>query len=89
MSAVEHTVTIPGRYDGPPIFLDDSAFHEVTLTIGTEVVFPNAQDLLDAVITVALVTDPEGTMNTLINAADELPCQCGECVAERIAEDES
>lgn len=85
MSEHEHMVTIPGRYDGPPIYLDSSADYEIELNIGAVQVFPNAFDLLDAVITVALATDPESAAETLREAVEALPCQCRGCRAQRFA----
>ena len=82
-----HMVTIPALISfGPPIYLDYGTNREIDLTIGTEVVHPNALDLLDAVITAALAIDPERAAETLAEAAESLPCQCRGCRAQRFAD---
>ncbi len=63
-----HLVTLRGRYESPPIHLDAGINYEIDLTIGTEQAYPNALDLLEAVLAVARLVDPEGTQATLAKA---------------------
>jgi hypothetical protein len=63
--ADEHMVTIPGRYDGPPIHLDPGVFFEIDLRVGSELVHPNALDLLEAVLKVAFAVNPGGVAEVL------------------------
>lgn len=65
MSEDEHMVTIPGRYSFPPIHLDTELNYEIRIVIGAAEAYPNALDLLDAVLKVALAVNPEGVAKTL------------------------
>jgi len=60
-----HMATLPARYGGSLTHLDPSINYEITLTVGEEQVYPNALDLLEAVLGVAWEVNPTGVSEVL------------------------
>jgi len=71
-------LTIPGRYSYPPIHFSACVNHEILLAVGTETAYFNALDLVEAVMTTALLTADV--------AAGDVMEVCAQAMAQHVLE---